>query len=704
MGEKRLTEAPPYSTTSVRAHRLPGGEADELVAVEEPLEIRIGGEPVAVTMRTPGHDEELALGFCLTEGLEPVAARVPDDLAANTVDVDAPGLDRERLRRNFYTSSSCGVCGKGAIEAIAVAASTVTSDLRVSRDLVSSLPDLLREAQRGFAATGGLHATGLFTAEGELECLREDVGRHNALDKVVGWAFLAGMLPLERRILCVSGRLVVRARAEGVRRRVPDRRRGRSPVVARGRARGRSRRHAVRLRPRGPGHRVHGAVADRLAATGILLLGGASSRFGSPKALARFRGETLAERAHRLLQEVCDEVVAVGKQADALDVPFPVLDDGVEERAPAYGVVAGLRCAAHDTCVFLPVDCPRVTAAMLRSLIRAEGVPQTGSLPGVYTKAMLAELEQRIAYGELSLRGLNPQVVELDEHLLANANTRMELLAASIADWAEQREDVQALVVVGSQARLDAPADRWSDLDAVLILDDPTPYLDDAGWVAEFGRPVLTFLEPTFAGQYRERRVLYETGDDVDFVLLPPDAVELMRTTHGVAEVFARGYRVLVDRIGLGGAIEELAATAGPEGPPSQAAFTELASDYWYHALWTAKKLRRGEVYTAVGCLDGYLKARLVTLLSWHARAVEPSVDTWHDGRFLERWADPGALVALEFAYARYSVREVAHALWQSIDLWQGLEEETARRLGLELELDHPGLRRRIAEVVPDPR
>src|SRR5918995_4259031 len=112
------TQAPPYSTRRVDALRLPGGASDsDLVAVEEPLEIRIGGEPVAVTMRTPGHDEELALGFCVTEGLAPTAAHVPDDLAANTVDVDAAGFDHERLRRNFYTSSSCGVCGKGAIEA-----------------------------------------------------------------------------------------------------------------------------------------------------------------------------------------------------------------------------------------------------------------------------------------------------------------------------------------------------------------------------------------------------------------------------------------------------------------------------------------------------------------------------------------------------------------------------------------------------------
>jgi FdhD protein len=200
--------APPYSTTAVRARRLPSGDtAEELLAVEEPLEIRIGGTPVAVTMRTPGHDEELALGFCLTEGLQPVAARVPDDLAANTVEVDAPDFDPDRIRRSFYTSSSCGVCGKGAIEAVQVWAPRVESGLEMSESAVASLPERLREAQRAFAATGGLHATGLFTPEGELLCVREDVGRHNALDKVVGWAFQNGVLPLSGHVLCVSGRL-----------------------------------------------------------------------------------------------------------------------------------------------------------------------------------------------------------------------------------------------------------------------------------------------------------------------------------------------------------------------------------------------------------------------------------------------------------------------------------------------------------------
>jgi len=201
-------DAPPYSAAAVDVLRLPAGATErDQVAVEEPLEIRIGGRPVAVTMRTPGHDEELALGFCLSEGLRPSEAQLPDDLAANTVEVDAPGFDPERVQRSFYTSSSCGVCGKGALQAVEVEAPRVESDLRLAHAVVASMPGRLREAQAAFAATGGLHASGLFSAAGEPLCVREDVGRHNALDKVVGWAFRARLLPLAGHVLCVSGRL-----------------------------------------------------------------------------------------------------------------------------------------------------------------------------------------------------------------------------------------------------------------------------------------------------------------------------------------------------------------------------------------------------------------------------------------------------------------------------------------------------------------
>jgi aminoglycoside 6-adenylyltransferase len=445
-------------------------------------------------------------------------------------------------------------------------------------------------------------------------------------------------------------------------------------------------------------------VADRVTATGILLVGGASERFGSPKALARFRGETLADRAWRVLAEVCDEVLAVGKSADGLELPFPLVDDGAEARAPVFGVLAGLRAASHQHCLVLPVDCPLVTPEALRALLEAGAVPQAGPLPGAYDPSLLPVLEERVARGELSLRGVNRNVLELDEKILANVNTRLDLIAAAVTEWAAEREDVKAAVVVGSRARRDVPADRWSDLDVILIVDDPEPYAEDASWVAEFGRPVLTFLEETPMDGQRERRVLYETGEDVDFPLFPVSALERLEQSENAAHLLARGYRVLVDRIHLEERLARVAADASPPPPPTRDELLQLASDFWYHALWAAKKLRRGEVFTAKGCIDGYLKWRLVTLLEWHARSVDPALDTWHEGRFLERWADPGALAALEDAYARYDVRDVARALWATIDLWQGLEEETARRLGIDSGLDYPDLRRRIAEVVPDPR
>ncbi len=181
------------------------GGSDQ-VAVEEPLEIRIDGRALLVTMRTPGDDEELALGFLYGEGLirEARAAAPTEDLAANIVDVKGP-LERDPGERRFYATSSCGVCGKGALEEVAVHAAAAAPGPEVARGLLAGLPERL--AQPGFERTGGLHATGLFDADGALLVAREDVGRHNAMDKVVGRALMEGLLPLHSKLLCVSGRL-----------------------------------------------------------------------------------------------------------------------------------------------------------------------------------------------------------------------------------------------------------------------------------------------------------------------------------------------------------------------------------------------------------------------------------------------------------------------------------------------------------------
>jgi FdhD protein len=199
---ERLPEALAGRTYATVEH---DGGSDE-VAVEEPLEIRVAGRPLAVTMRTPGHDEELALGFLFGEGLidGPREAAPPADLASNAVEVAGP-LVGDPGERRFYTTSSCGVCGKGALEQVAIHCAPLPAGPRVERALLAALPDRLR--QPTFERTGGLHATGLFGAAGELLLVREDVGRHNAMDKVIGRALRDGLIPLHQRLLCVSGRL-----------------------------------------------------------------------------------------------------------------------------------------------------------------------------------------------------------------------------------------------------------------------------------------------------------------------------------------------------------------------------------------------------------------------------------------------------------------------------------------------------------------
>jgi len=189
----------------------------DAVAVEEPLEIRVAGEPVSVTMRTPGHDAELSVGFLFTEGLirshedlqkPPVRELAVEGAANNLATVRlVSAFDSERLKRNFYATSSCGICGKASLEHLHAIAPSLGPGPRVARSTLIGLPGALREAQVVFERTGGLHATGIFDRDGKLLVLREDVGRHNAMDKAIGRMLLDRQVPLTDRIVMVSGRV-----------------------------------------------------------------------------------------------------------------------------------------------------------------------------------------------------------------------------------------------------------------------------------------------------------------------------------------------------------------------------------------------------------------------------------------------------------------------------------------------------------------
>jgi FdhD protein len=206
--------------------------AEDDLPVEEPLQIRLAGEDVAVTMRTPGHDVELAAGFLYSEGIIKVKAHIdsiahcPDEdglPAPNIINVfptDRDLVDPRRWRRDFFAASSCGLCGKTSLESVTRSLQRVEGDSTVTLDTLYSLGEKLRKAQEGFARSGGLHAAGLFDLEGNLLLLREDIGRHNAVDKIVGHALLHDLLPLDRHILLVSSRasfeIVQKALAAGV--------------------------------------------------------------------------------------------------------------------------------------------------------------------------------------------------------------------------------------------------------------------------------------------------------------------------------------------------------------------------------------------------------------------------------------------------------------------------------------------------------
>jgi aminoglycoside 6-adenylyltransferase len=290
-----------------------------------------------------------------------------------------------------------------------------------------------------------------------------------------------------------------------------------------------------------------------------------------------------------------------------------------------------------------------------------------------------------------------------------DAKPSMEDLEQRFAAWARTQPDIRAALVVGSRARTDHPADEWSDLDIMVITTQPERFLAETDWLENVGRYWLTFLEPTATGSGMERRVLFDGARDVDFAVTPYDRVRqaarflpilrrfpilfralpkgtARRIREDVAEaaqVLGRGVRVIVDKDGLAAKLPLVLAQAQPYRPPAQHDFLNAVNDFWYHAVWTARKLRRGELWVANSCCDSYMKRILLSMIEWHARATKgPDCDTWQLGRFLEEWADPRALAGLRDAFAHYDEDDIWRALLARMDLFRWLAIETAERLG----------------------
>lgn len=253
--------------------------------------------------------------------------------------------------------------------------------------------------------------------------------------------------------------------------------------------------------------------------------------------------------------------------------------------------------------------------------------------------------------------------------------------------WGETQPDLRAVLMIGSRARTHAPADRWSDLDLLLITSAPQRYLDTPDWLDVLGPYWLTFREPTATGGLEERRVLFENALDVDFIPLLVERFRQMLQEgfpREVAGVLARGSRFLLDKDGFATRLHIPDAPPVTGFPPSEEEFLNLVNDFWYHVVWTTKKLLRGELWTALGGHAYMRNSGLLPMLVWHAKAKHGrEYETWHAGRFIESWADARAVQTLPSVYAHYDHYDVQRALLESMRLFAWLAAETAQHLGL---------------------
>jgi aminoglycoside 6-adenylyltransferase len=257
--------------------------------------------------------------------------------------------------------------------------------------------------------------------------------------------------------------------------------------------------------------------------------------------------------------------------------------------------------------------------------------------------------------------------------------------------WASGEATIRAAMIVGSRARTEHPADAWSDLDIVLFTTMPEILLDDSAWLDRLGTPVITFLEPTAVGAWKERRVFFEGAIDVDVAVVPAGDLAAMLASAkdgslpgDLIEVVERGIRILVDKEGdlhrLAGAAMDVPMPAS--APVDQAGFAQIVSDFWYHTVWIAKKLRRGELVVAHECLDGHQRRLLLALIRRHAGIHRP---IWHGARFLEEWADPRAVGMLSGAWAHHERADIVRATHTMMDLVAMLSREIAEAYGLAI-------------------
>ena len=256
---------------------------------------------------------------------------------------------------------------------------------------------------------------------------------------------------------------------------------------------------------------------------------------------------------------------------------------------------------------------------------------------------------------------------------------QQDIRLQSICQFLENDNDVLAAVVVGSQARIDYAADEYSDIDIIVIVIEPEQYLFSNDWLTGIGDFHVSFIEPTLFGA-KERRILFDDGTDVDFIILGKEQSQAIQG-HEAGDIFARGYKIIKDKTGLSESIENAkdSAKAISYTVLSGYEFHNLINDFWFHSVWTVKKISRGELYTAKSCLDIYMKRLLLTLIENYTR-ISSKNDVWYNGRFIEKWAERWIIDGLANAYSKYNRPDMIDALLSTMDIFKTIALDIAEK------------------------
>ena len=250
--------------------------------------------------------------------------------------------------------------------------------------------------------------------------------------------------------------------------------------------------------------------------------------------------------------------------------------------------------------------------------------------------------------------------------------------------WGSSADHLYAALAVGSQIRKIHPADEYSDLDIIMVVEDPNYYISNDDWLNEIDSFFISFTQDTIDDE-KERRVLFNNAADVDFVLLPEYRLDALLNNSETSKLLNSGFEMLIDKIGLFKRIEAPSSKEHPHRFYPETDFVNLVSDFWYHTVWTAKKLKRGEIWSALSCLDCYMKQKLLSVIETYGKAFHgEAYNTWHNGRFIEEWAEEWIVERLYSCFSHYTYEDLKSALFCTMSLFRDISLAISDKLCID--------------------